>query len=196
MGTGVAGHPRPHLCVQNTDRLGIALPVLGPSSGLKRSCRHASRIRLLLEQDETDTVVCWHRKGFRLDWRSISKRGPGRPRISAEVQELIPRFAAENAWGARKIHAELEKLGFTVGLATVSRTGPARPRTTLMARTSTGDTQSQQATKPAAPRTSERPGCSPADAIRNGPIEARRTRLARVYCGSPPPPSTSQGSVS
>jgi hypothetical protein len=75
-------------------------------------------------------------------------------------------------------------------------TGPARPRATLMARTSTGDTQSQQATKPAAPRTSERPGFSPADAIRNGSIEARRTRLARVYCGPPPPPSTSQGSVS
>jgi hypothetical protein len=43
------------------------------------------------------TVVRWHRKGFRLDWRWISKRGPGRPRISAEVQELIPRFAAESS---------------------------------------------------------------------------------------------------
>ena len=30
-----------------------------------------------------DTVICWNRKGFRLDWRWISKRGPGRPRISA-----------------------------------------------------------------------------------------------------------------
>jgi pimeloyl-ACP methyl ester carboxylesterase len=46
---------------------------------------------------------------------------PGRPRIAAEVRELICRFTAENAWGARKIHAELEKLGVTVGLATVSR---------------------------------------------------------------------------
>ena len=73
------------------------------------------------------SVVRWHRKGFRLYWRWISKRGPGRPRISAEVQELIPRFAAENAWGARKIHAELEKLGFTVGLATVSRYLAKRP---------------------------------------------------------------------
>ena len=52
---------------------------------------------------------------------------PGRPRIAAEVQELIPRFAAENAWGARKIHTELEKLGFTVGLATVSRSLAKRP---------------------------------------------------------------------
>ena len=68
-----------------------------------------------------DTVIRWHRKGFRLYWRWISKRGPGRPRLSAELQELIHRFAVENAWGARKIQAELEKLGFKVGLATVSR---------------------------------------------------------------------------
>jgi len=73
-----------------------------------------------------DTVIRWHRKGFQLHWRWISKRGPGRPRVSAEVQELIRRFAAENAWGARKIHAELEKLGVTVSLATVSRYLPKR----------------------------------------------------------------------
>ncbi|HBZ69003.1 MAG TPA: hypothetical protein DEP35_04345 [Deltaproteobacteria bacterium] len=63
----------------------------------------------------------WHRNGFRLYWRWISKRGPGRPRLSAELQELIHRFAAEKAWGARKIQAELEKLLFKVGLASVSR---------------------------------------------------------------------------
>jgi len=68
-----------------------------------------------------DTVVRWHRNGFQLYWRWISKRGPGRPRISAEVQELIRRLASENWWGARKIQAELEKLGFRVSLATVSR---------------------------------------------------------------------------
>ncbi len=74
-----------------------------------------------------DTVVRWHRNGFRLYWRSISKRGPGRPRVSKEVQALICRFALENCWGARKVHAELAKLGFTVGLATVSRNMPKRP---------------------------------------------------------------------
>ena len=73
-----------------------------------------------------DTVVRWHRKGFRLYWRSISKRGPGRPPISEEVRALIRRFALENGWGARKVHAELEKLGFTVSLATVSRYLPKR----------------------------------------------------------------------
>jgi putative transposase len=73
-----------------------------------------------------DTVIRWHRKGFRLYWRSISKRGPGRPSISHELQPLIRRLADDNGWRARKIHAELEKLGFSVGLATVSRYLPKR----------------------------------------------------------------------
>lgn len=73
-----------------------------------------------------DTVIRWHRKGFRLYWRTISKRGPGRPPISEELQTLIRRLAAENGWRARKIHGELKKLGFTVGLATVSRYLPKR----------------------------------------------------------------------
>jgi putative transposase len=73
-----------------------------------------------------DTVIRWHRKGFRLYWRSVSKRGPGRPPISEELQTLIRRLACENGWRARKIQAELEKLGFTVGLATVSRYLPTR----------------------------------------------------------------------
>ena len=41
---------------------------------------------------QPETVVRWHRKGFRLYWRSISKRGPGRPPIPAEVQALIRLF--------------------------------------------------------------------------------------------------------
>ncbi len=45
---------------------------------------------------QPETVVRWHRKGFRLYWRSISKRGPGQPPIPAEVQALIRRFANEN----------------------------------------------------------------------------------------------------
>jgi putative transposase len=73
-----------------------------------------------------DTVVRWHRKGFRLHWRSISKRGPGRPPTSKEVQTLIRRLASENDWRARKVQAELEKLGFVVSLATVSRYLPQR----------------------------------------------------------------------
>jgi hypothetical protein len=64
---------------------------------------------------------------FKLYWRWISKPGPGRPPISSEVRELIERLALDNAWGARKIHAELSMLGFTMSLATVSRYMPKRP---------------------------------------------------------------------
>ncbi len=73
-----------------------------------------------------DTVVRWHRKGFRLYWRGTSQPGPGRPPICEEVQALIVRLARENGWRARKIQAELEKPGFTVSLATVSRYLPKR----------------------------------------------------------------------
>ena len=75
---------------------------------------------------QPDTVVRWHRKGFRLYWRFISRPGPGRPPIPVEVQALIRRFANENDWRARKVQAELEKLGISVSLATVSRYLPKR----------------------------------------------------------------------
>ena len=71
-----------------------------------------------------ETVVRWHREGFRRYWRSISTPGPGRPPISEETKALIVRMATENAWRARKIQAELMKLGFRVSLATVSRYVP------------------------------------------------------------------------
>ncbi len=68
-----------------------------------------------------ETVVRWHRQGFRRYWRSISTPGPGRPPISKEIRELIIRMATENCWRARKIQGELMKLGIRVSLATVSR---------------------------------------------------------------------------
>ena len=83
--------------------------------------RFWSRWNEVLVIVKPDTVVRWHRKGFRLYWRWISKRGPGRPRVSEELQALIRRLARENKWGARKIQAELGKLGLNVSLATVSR---------------------------------------------------------------------------
>ena len=75
---------------------------------------------------QPDTVARWHRKGFRLYWRAITKPGPGRPPIPAEVRVLIRRFANENGWRARKVHAELEKLGIFIGISTVSRYLPNR----------------------------------------------------------------------
>jgi transposase InsO family protein len=75
-----------------------------------------------------ETVVRWHRQGFRRYWRSISTPGPGRPPISKEVQELIVRMATENCWRARKIQAELMKLGIRVSVATISRYLPNKER--------------------------------------------------------------------
>jgi len=71
-----------------------------------------------------ETVARWHREGFRRYWRSISTPGPGRPPISEETKALIIRMATENCWRARKIQAELMKLGIRVSLATVSRYVP------------------------------------------------------------------------
>jgi len=70
-----------------------------------------------------ETVVAWHRRGFRWYWRLKSKVGPvGRKPISAGVQQLILRMASENpTWGAPRIHGELLMLGFNVSERTVSR---------------------------------------------------------------------------
>jgi putative transposase len=73
-----------------------------------------------------ETVVRWHRDGFRKYWRSISTPDPGRPPISEETRGLIARMATENCWRARKIQAELMKLGIRVSLATVSRYVPKK----------------------------------------------------------------------
>ena len=69
-----------------------------------------------------ETVVGWHRAGFRLYWRWRSRTRGGRPKITDEIRVLIHRMAEENAgWGAPKIHGELLKLGFAVSERTVAR---------------------------------------------------------------------------
>jgi hypothetical protein len=69
-----------------------------------------------------ETVVGWHRAGFRLYWRWKSRPHGGRPRITEEVRVLIRRLAQENSdWGAPKIHGELQKLGFVISERTVAR---------------------------------------------------------------------------
>jgi len=69
-----------------------------------------------------DTVVGWHRAGFRLYWRWRSRRRGGRPRVTDEILVLIRRLAHDNPdWGAPKIHGELQKLGFVLSERTVAR---------------------------------------------------------------------------
>ena len=69
-----------------------------------------------------ETVVGWHRAGFRLYWRWRSRPRGGRPKVSKEIRTLIRRMAAENlGWGAPRIHGELLKLGLEVSERTVAR---------------------------------------------------------------------------
>src|ERR1700758_4638537 len=78
-----------------------------------------------------ETVVRWHRAGFRLYWSWISKarKQIGRKKLSMEVGELIFRMVAENpTWGAPRIHGELLMLGFDVSERTISRWMKRAPR--------------------------------------------------------------------
>ena len=70
-----------------------------------------------------ETVVGWHRAGFRLFWRLRSRsKNLGRPIINAELRGLIQQMVKDNpTWGAPRIHGELLKLGFDVSERTVSR---------------------------------------------------------------------------
>ena len=71
---------------------------------------------------EPDTVVRWHRSAWRAYWRWKSRRRSGRPRIPAELRQLIVRIATEHPrWGAVRIVGELRALGFEVSARTVSR---------------------------------------------------------------------------
>jgi len=66
------------------------------------------------------TVINWHRKGFRLFWRWKSRKKLGRPWISLEIRKLIRDMnLANHLWGAPRIHGELLKLGIDVSQATV-----------------------------------------------------------------------------
>src|SRR5271169_407944 len=71
---------------------------------------------------QPETVIRWHRRGFRAYWHWKSRRVGGRPRIEAELRALIRRMNRENPlWGAPRIHGELLMLGIDVAESTVSR---------------------------------------------------------------------------
>ena len=100
-------HPRPRL--NNCDRLfWLALRSFWS--------RWASALVIV----KPETVIGWHRAGFRLYWR-LRSRGGGR-KVSADVFEIVRHMARENpCWGAPRIHGELLKLGFQISERTVSR---------------------------------------------------------------------------
>jgi hypothetical protein len=71
---------------------------------------------------QPETLVRWHRVGFRCYWRWKSRSQGGRPQIDGELRALIRRMSIENPlWGAPRIHGELLKLGFEVAQSSVAK---------------------------------------------------------------------------
>ena len=111
-------HPRPKLLA--VDRIFWLLA---------RRCWSSWKQSLILVSP--DTVVRWHRAGFRWYWSMITKirENRGRKKISKELRDLIFRMVAENpSWGAPRIHGELLMLGFDVSERTISRWMRRSPR--------------------------------------------------------------------
>ena len=78
-----------------------------------------------------ETVVPWHRQGWRLFWHGKSRSRGGRPQLSPEGRDLIRTMSRENGlWGAERIRGELLKLGIVVSNRSIRRyrwRGPRRP---------------------------------------------------------------------
>ena len=71
---------------------------------------------------QPETVIRWHRTGFRLYWRWKSRSRGGRPRVPLEIRRLIREMSLANRlWGAPRIHGELLKLGIEVAQSTVAK---------------------------------------------------------------------------
>ncbi len=78
------------------------------------------RSSLIVVQPET--VLRWHREGFRLYWRWKSRSRCGRPKLGAEIRALIRRMSRANpTWGRRRIRSELHLLGYEVAELTVAK---------------------------------------------------------------------------
>ena len=76
-----------------------------------------------------ETVIRWHRMGFRAFWHWKSRSGGGRPAIPREIRDLIREMSRANwLWGAPRIHGELLKLGIAVAQSTVAKYMLKRPR--------------------------------------------------------------------
>jgi transposase InsO family protein len=71
---------------------------------------------------QPETILRWHRTGFKAFWRWKSRNRAGRPKIDCGLRDLIQRMSKENPqWGAARIHGELLMLGFEVAQSTVSK---------------------------------------------------------------------------
>ena len=119
------GEPRTPPPDRSSAALGSAAPQLYASDRLLWAwlCRVWTDWRSALVIVQPDTVLAWHRKGFRLFWTWKVRRGrPGRPTVPKEVRDLIRTMSRENPrWGAPRIHGELLKLGIEIGETSVSK---------------------------------------------------------------------------
>jgi hypothetical protein len=69
-----------------------------------------------------ETVIKWHRAGFRSYWRWKSRRRGGRPTVAREIRKLIREMSIANPlWGAPRIHGDLLKLGVDIGQTSVAK---------------------------------------------------------------------------
>src|SRR5215813_2828592 len=85
-------------------------------------CWLSPDVRAALAIIKPDTVIRWHRMGFRAYWRWKAKSRGGRPRVPLEVRQLIRDMSLANPlWGAPRIHGELLKLGIDVGQTSVAK---------------------------------------------------------------------------
>jgi hypothetical protein len=76
-----------------------------------------------------ETLMCWHRAGFRAYWRWKSRPRGGRPKTSADIRRLIREMSVANPLlGAPRIHGELLKVGIVVGQTTVAKYRARRRR--------------------------------------------------------------------
>jgi hypothetical protein len=68
-----------------------------------------------------ETIIAWHRRGFRLFWTWKSRHQTGRPAAPPDVRDLIRELDRESPLGAPRIHGELQKLGISVSQSTVAK---------------------------------------------------------------------------
>src|SRR6266851_964410 len=89
-----------------------------------------ARWREALQVVRPETVIRWHRLGFRAFWTWKSRCGrTGRPPIGSELADLVRTMALANPlWGAPRIHGELLKIGFGISQRSVARLMPRRPK--------------------------------------------------------------------
>jgi len=170
-------------------------PAIGSSSSRSRCCSGAGLVK-------PETVLRWHRQGFRLRWAWRSE-SPSRPRtrVATAVVALIERMATENRrWGAERIRGELLKLGYSVAKSTIQRYmsrfrgrgarrllqhGRAnRPRQVTRIETSGADSRRRRAHRARRPRNRSPPPsgdlanrCSRCRVRRSCPARRRRRRL-------------------